>query len=174
MIAQQSQKCWSCFTRLTRFYSCSANSSIRLVAVHNDLVDLIWQVGRPEYNPHAAYPLADQYSGKPWQEKIRSVRLEMEFSSADALIVTALDEIAWLFNIRGYDLPYTPVLRAYAIVTHGSLHLYAPRHKILRSVDIHLKSDSCFHADCVKWVRDEEIKFKVSYITEWHKLQKNR
>ncbi|CAL1684335.1 unnamed protein product [Lasius platythorax] len=128
-----------------------ANSSISLVAVHNDLVDLIWQVGRPEYNPHAAYPLADQYSGKPWQEKIRSIRLEMELSSADALVVTALDEIAWLFNIRGYDLPYTPVLRAYAIVTHGSLHLYAPRHKILRSVDIHLKIDSCFHADCVKW-----------------------
>ncbi|KMQ92402.1 xaa-pro aminopeptidase 1-like protein, partial [Lasius niger] len=127
------------------------NSSISLVAVHNDLVDLIWQVGRPEYNPHAAYPLADQYSGKPWQEKIRSIRLEMELSSADALVVTALDEIAWLFNIRGYDLPYTPVLRAYAIVTHGSLHLYAPRHKILRSVDIHLKIDSCFHADCVKW-----------------------
>ncbi|RLU18060.1 hypothetical protein DMN91_010302 [Ooceraea biroi] len=128
-----------------------ANSSIRLVAVRNDLVDLIWQVGRPEYNPHAAYPLADEYSGKPWQEKIRNVRLEMELSSADALVVTALDDIAWLFNIRGYDLPYTPVLRAYAIITHGSLHLYAPRHKILRSVDIHLKTDSCFHANCVKW-----------------------
>ncbi|GAB1861150.1 Xaa-Pro aminopeptidase 1-like isoform X2 [Camponotus japonicus] len=128
-----------------------ANSPIRLVAVHNDLVDLIWQVGRPEYNPHAAYPLADQYSGKPWQEKIRNVRLEMELSSADALVITALDEIAWLFNIRGYDLPHTPVLRAYAIVTHGFLHLYTPHHKILRSVDIHLKSDSCFHADCVKW-----------------------
>nr|XP_012217793.1 PREDICTED: xaa-Pro aminopeptidase 1 isoform X1 [Linepithema humile] len=127
-----------------------ANTFVRLVAVHNDLVDLIWQVDRPEYNSHAAYPLTDEYSGKPWQEKVQSIRVEMEFSSADALVITALDEIAWLFNIRGYDLPHTPVLRAYAIVTQGSLHLYAPRHKILRSVDIHLKTDSCFHANCVK------------------------
>ncbi|XP_036138554.1 xaa-Pro aminopeptidase ApepP isoform X2 [Monomorium pharaonis] len=128
-----------------------ANSSVRLVAVHNDLVDLIWQVGRPEYNPHAAYPLTDEYSGKPWQEKVQSIRLEMKLSSADALVVTALDEIAWLFNVRGYDLPHTPVLRAYAIVTHESLHLYVLRQKILRSVDIHLKIDSCSHANCVKW-----------------------
>ncbi|XP_020295575.1 xaa-Pro aminopeptidase 1-like isoform X2 [Pseudomyrmex gracilis] len=127
-----------------------ANSTVKLVAVRNDLVDLIWQVGRPEYNSHAAYPLTDEYSGKPWQEKVRSIRLEMELWSADALVVTALDEIAWLFNIRGYDLPHTPVIRAYAIVTQGSLHLYAPKQKILRSVDIHLKTDSCFHADCVK------------------------
>lgn len=129
---------------------CSANSTVSLVAVNNDLVDLIWQVNRPEYNPHAAYPLTSEYSGKPWQEKVRSIRLEMELWSADALVVTALDEIAWLFNIRGYDLPHTPVIRAYAIVTQGTLHLYAPKHKILRSVDIHLKTDLCFHADCVK------------------------
>ncbi|XP_014481659.1 PREDICTED: xaa-Pro aminopeptidase 1-like isoform X2 [Dinoponera quadriceps] len=138
------------------------NSPVRLVAVDNDLVDLIWQVGRPDYNPYAAYPLADEYSGKPWQEKIRRIRLEMELSLADALVVTALDEISWLFNIRGYDLPHTPVLRSYAIITHGSVHLYAPRQKILRAVDIHLKTDSCYHKNCVKW---------HNYTTFWHDLK---
>lgn len=113
-------------------------------------MDLIWQVGRLDYNSYGAYPLADEYSGKPWQKKVQSIRLEMERSSVDALVVTALDEIAWLFNIRGYDLPHTPVLRAYAILTRESAHLYAPRHKIMRSTHIHLKTDSCFHADCVK------------------------
>ncbi|XP_070510805.1 xaa-Pro aminopeptidase 1 isoform X1 [Cardiocondyla obscurior] len=143
-----------------------ANSSVRLVAVRNDLVDLIWQVGRSEYNPHAAYPLADEYSGKPWQEKVHSIRQEMELSSADALVVTALDEIAWLFNIRGYDLPHTPVLRAYAIVTSRSLHLYAPRHKILRSVDIHLKIDSCSHANCVKWHNYTDIWYDLKTMSQ--------
>ncbi|KAL6264379.1 hypothetical protein P5V15_004492 [Pogonomyrmex californicus] len=143
-----------------------ANSSVRLVAVRNDLVDLIWQVGRPEYNPHAAYPLADKFSGKPWQEKVQSIRLEMEYSSADALVVTALDEIAWLFNIRGYDLPHTPVLRAYAIITHGSLHLYTPRQKILRSVDIHLKIDSCSHANCVKWHNYTDIWYDLKTMSQ--------
>ena len=128
-----------------------ANSSIRLVPVRNNLVDLIWQVDRPNYNPHPAYPLPDKYSGKAWQDKVQLIRIDMMLYKADALVLTALDEIAWLFNIRGYDLPNTPVLRAYAVVTHGSIHLYAPRHKILRSVDEHLKMDLCSHANCVKW-----------------------
>ncbi|XP_034173971.2 xaa-Pro aminopeptidase ApepP isoform X2 [Osmia lignaria lignaria] len=128
-----------------------ANSSVRLVPVHNNLVDLIWQVGRPNYNTHPAYPLQDKYSGRAWQDKIQSVRDEMEISGADALVLTALDEIAWLFNIRGYDLPNTPVLRAYAVITLGSIHLFAPKHKIPMSVDVHLKMDVCTHANCVKW-----------------------
>ncbi|XP_011138662.1 xaa-Pro aminopeptidase 1 isoform X1 [Harpegnathos saltator] len=138
------------------------NSPVRLVAIGNDLVDLIWQVGRPEYNPHAAYPLTDEYSGKPWQEKIQRIRLEMVLESADALVVTALDEISWLFNIRGYDLPHTPVLRSYAIITHGSVHLYVSRQKILRAIDIHLKTDSCYHKNCVKW---------HNYTSIWHDLR---
>ncbi|XP_017795279.1 PREDICTED: xaa-Pro aminopeptidase 1-like [Habropoda laboriosa] len=128
-----------------------ANSSVRLVPVRNNLVDLIWQVGRPNYNPLPAYPLLDKYSGRAWQDKIQSIRIEMEVVKADALVLTALDEIAWLFNIRGYDLPNTPVLRAYAVVTYQSIHLYAPRQKIPRSVDEHLKMDLCSHAGCVKW-----------------------
>lgn len=78
------------------------------------------------------------------------MRLEMELASADALIITALDEIAWLFNIRGSDLPYTPVLRAYTIITYGAIHLYAPRNKLKRSTETHLKMDACYHADCIK------------------------
>lgn len=74
----------------------------------------------------------------------------MEVLKADALVLTALDEIAWVFNIRGYDLPHTPVLRAYAIITYGSIHLYTPRQKILPSVEEHLKMDLCSHANCVK------------------------
>ncbi|XP_015431668.1 PREDICTED: xaa-Pro aminopeptidase 1-like [Dufourea novaeangliae] len=128
-----------------------ANSSVRLVPVRNNLVDLIWQVGRPNYNPHAAYPLLDKYSGRSWQEKVKLIRTEMEASEVDALVLTALDEIAWLLNIRGYDLPNTPVLRAYAVVTHGAIHLYTPRQKILRSVEVHLKMDYCNHENCVTW-----------------------
>nr|XP_033332361.1 xaa-Pro aminopeptidase 1-like isoform X2 [Megalopta genalis] len=128
-----------------------ANSSVKLVPVRNNLVDLIWQVGRPNYNPHPAYPLPDKFSGRAWQEKVRLVRAEMKDSGADALVVTALDEIAWLLNIRGYDLPDTPVLRAYVVVAQGALHLYTPRHKMPSSVEVHLKVDYCNHENCVRW-----------------------
>ncbi|XP_053597263.1 xaa-Pro aminopeptidase ApepP isoform X1 [Microplitis demolitor] len=134
-----------------------AQSSVHLIAVTTNLIDLIWQVGRPKNNSYAAYPLEIKFAGKPWQEKVRQVRLKMELSAADALVVTALDDIAWLLNIRGWDLPNTPVLKSYVIITQGSIYLYADRHKILRSVDIHLKTDGCYHADCVRLQSYSEI-----------------
>ncbi|KAG8036386.1 hypothetical protein G9C98_003708 [Cotesia typhae] len=127
-----------------------AQSSVNLIAVSTNLIDLIWQIGRPKNNTYAAYPLDIKFAGKAWQEKVRQIRLKMELFGADALVITALDEIAWLLNIRGWDLPNTPVLKSYVIVTQGSIYLYAERHKVLRSVDIHLKSDGCYHADCVR------------------------
>ncbi|XP_044594219.1 probable Xaa-Pro aminopeptidase P isoform X2 [Cotesia glomerata] len=127
-----------------------AQSSVNLIAVSTNLIDLIWQIGRPKNNTYAAYPLEIKFAGKAWQEKVRQIRLKMELFGADALVITALDEIAWLLNIRGWDLPNTPVLKSYVIVTQGSIYLYAERHKVLRSVGIHLKSDGCYHADCVR------------------------
>ncbi|XP_015591446.1 xaa-Pro aminopeptidase ApepP [Cephus cinctus] len=141
-----------------------ANSSVKLVPVQNNLVDLIWQKTRPAYNMYAAYPLEEEYAGRPWQEKVKQVRLKMKDAAADALVITALDEIAWLFNIRGYDLPNTPVLRAFAVITKDHIELYAPHHKLSRAVDIHLKTDSCFHANCVK---------RRNYTTIWSDLRTN-
>ena len=56
------------------------------------------------------------------------------------MVVTALDEIAWLFNLRGNDIPYTPVFRAYAIVDSKRTILYIPPEKQTRLVKNHLKS----------------------------------
>lgn len=90
-----------------------------------------------------------KYSGKPWQEKIKQVRDEMLLVNASALVVTALDEIAWLLNIRAHDFPNTYVLRAYVIVEFGKIRLYTPAQKLDRSTEIHLRIDGCYHADCV-------------------------
>ncbi|XP_048512952.1 xaa-Pro aminopeptidase 1 isoform X2 [Athalia rosae] len=138
------------------------NTSVKLVAVRNNLIDTIWQVGRPPYNANPAFVLEDEYAGRPWQEKIQSVRREMEVAGADALVVTALDEIAWLFNIRGYDIPDTPVLRSYALVALGSIHLYVPERKLRKSFHVHLKTYDCFHADCVRI---------HNYTSIWHDLR---
>lgn len=121
-----------------------------LVAVQENLIDKIWQVNRPDYNSYGAYPLGIEYTGVTWERKIEIVRENMTEAKVDALVLTALDEIAWLFNIRGYDLPYTPVLRAYAIVTHGSILLYTQKQKIRRSLETHLRMDACLHAECVR------------------------
>ncbi|XP_011306386.1 xaa-Pro aminopeptidase 1 isoform X2 [Fopius arisanus] len=134
-----------------------AASSIHLVAVHKNLIDIIWQVNRTSDITHPAYELKTEFSGKSWQEKIHQVRCLMENASADALVITALDDIAWVLNIRGWDLPNTPVLRAYVVLTPQAILLYTDRKKIKRSVDLHLKTDGCYYADCVRIVNYSEI-----------------
>ena len=58
----------------------------------------------------------------------------------DAMVVTALDEVAWLFNMRGNDIPYTPVFRAYAVVDEKKAILYLPPEKQAFHVKEHLRS----------------------------------
>ena len=45
-------------------------------------------------------------SGKPWQEKVNDVRKEMKELDVDLMVITATDEVAWLLNLRGSDIPY--------------------------------------------------------------------
>lgn len=61
------------------------------------------------------------YIGKEWPEKIDEVREKMSEKKAVGLVVTALDEIAWLLNLRGSDISYNPVFFAYVIVTTDSV-----------------------------------------------------
>ena len=72
----------------------------------------------------------------------------MKAENCDALVITALDEIAWLLNIRGRDIPYLPVLRAYLLLTRDQIHLYTD--KLSASVIKNLHTESCFSAFCAR------------------------
>lgn len=80
-----------------------------------DLVDLIWE-NRPPMSAEPVWELDIKYSGKSREEKLSDVREKMRTENADVLLLTALDEIAWLLNLRGNDVKYTPVFMAYMLV----------------------------------------------------------
>ena len=52
-----------------------------------------------------------------WQEKVKLVQNKIKDTSADFYVVTALDEVAWLFNLRASDIPNNPMFFAYAMVS---------------------------------------------------------
>lgn len=120
-----------------------------MIAIETNLVDKIWQKDRSEYKNYLAYPLEIKYSGIPWQEKVKKVRNEILLINASALVVTALDEIAWLLNIRAHDFSNTRVLRAYVIVSLDKIRLYTSAQKLDWKVKDHLKMNDCHHTDCV-------------------------
>ena len=91
-----------------------------LVPVPENLVDQVWDE-RPAPPQAAINPLSDRYTGSSWHQKVASIRQDMSQKSARALVLTALDDIAYLFNLRGSDISFNPVFFAFAVLTHDSI-----------------------------------------------------
>jgi len=87
-----------------------------LVPINENLIDLVWD-NRPSPPANSVEPLAIRFAGKSWKDKVIEIRQEIVNKGATALILTALDEIAWLFNLRGSDIDYNPVFFAYSVIT---------------------------------------------------------
>lgn len=89
---------------------------IQLVPVTGNLVDPIWQDAPP--HAHAeVFALPESVTGQSCADKLATVRRKLKDAGADVLPVTKLDQVAWLFNLRGQDIPYNPVFMAYAVIT---------------------------------------------------------
>ncbi|HIS99569.1 MAG TPA: aminopeptidase P family protein [Candidatus Faecaligallichristensenella faecipullorum] len=91
-----------------------------------DLVDEVWK-DRPPLSARAAYFLEEKYAGESRVSKLARLREQMAAKGATAHVLTSLDDIAWLMNLRGDDVEYNPVVLSYALITPASAILYANR-----------------------------------------------
>lgn len=88
-----------------------------------DLVGMVWP-DRPELSAEPVWILAERYAGKPAAEKIARLRVDMKKAKASVHVLTTLDDIVWLLNIRGNDIPYNPVVLSYLVITGEDCHLF--------------------------------------------------
>lgn len=88
-----------------------------------DLADRIWS-NRPRLEHTEIYLLEEKYSGKSVSEKLNDVRKKLAEENADVHIVTALDDISWLFNIRANDIEFCPMVLSYAAITADKAYLF--------------------------------------------------
>lgn len=95
-----------------------------LVPVNENLVDLVWGQGRPPRPSNPIFRLGDEYAGESVGSKLSKLRENLTKTGSPGTVITNLDEVAWLFNLRGSDIPYNPVFFAYAIVTRDDATLY--------------------------------------------------
>ncbi|KAL2052315.1 hypothetical protein ABVK25_007474 [Lepraria finkii] len=109
-----------------------------LVGVKTNLVDVIWGDKRPPRPKEKVKVLPMKFAGKKFEDKIDDLRKELEKKKSAGLIVSMLDEVAWLYNLRGNDIPYNPVFFSYAIVTPGAATLYVDSEKVGPDVKSHL------------------------------------
>lgn len=94
-----------------------------------DLVDSVWK-DRPSLSKEKAFLLDEKYSGESFESKVNRIRNIMRENSATVHVITTLDEVAWIFNIRGNDVIYTPVVLAYAAITLDDVYLFIDDEKL--------------------------------------------
>ncbi|KAI7867803.1 peptidase M24, structural domain-containing protein [Spinellus fusiger] len=108
------------------------------VPIHTNLVDAAWGKDRPSPPKDLVFVHPIQFAGKSHQEKLRDLQTHINNKHAFGVIVSALDEIAWLFNLRGSDIECNPVFMSYALVTRTAATLYVDEAKLTEDVRQHL------------------------------------
>lgn len=98
-----------------------------------DLVDKIW-ADRPPMSKEPVWELDVQYAGLTREEKLAALREKMRENKADFLLLTALDEISWLLNLRGNDVAYTPVFLAYMLISKRDALLFVHEEILSKSI----------------------------------------
>jgi len=122
-----------------------ATRGAELVAVDRNPIDEIWK-DRPEASKAHLVVQPDQYAGKSAAEKRTEIGDWLTKHHADAAVLSALDSIAWAFNIRGADVTHTPVALAYALVNaDGTADLFVASEKIDADVRQHLGNGVRLH-----------------------------
>lgn len=101
-----------------------------LAAIPTNLVDAVWAKDKPERPSEPIIFLDGKFNGKEVKAKLVDLRKELEKKKSLGFVVSMLDEIAWLFNLRGNDIPYNPVFFSYAVVTADSATLYLDSSKL--------------------------------------------
>src|SRR5471030_555790 len=110
------------------------------IVMEKDLIEEIWEE-KPKMPKEKAFLHDIKYCGKSAREKIEEVRIEMKKLGGKSYIISSLDDIAWIFNIRGNDVKNTPVVLAYALITEKDARLYIDSEKISDIDKENLKRD---------------------------------
>jgi Xaa-Pro aminopeptidase len=97
--------------------------------VHKDYLNPIWE-GRPELPSEPAFLIEDQHIGQSVASKLTEVRAVLKKYQADYHLVSSLDDLAWLFNIRGKDVSYNPVVLSFALISEKEAFLFIDEHKL--------------------------------------------
>ncbi len=142
------------------------------IAYEEDLIDSIWKE-RISMSDSEGFLLDIKYVGEDFVSKLSRVRDAMKEKKSTMHIIAALDDIAWLFNIRGRDVKYNPVLLSYAVITLDNVYLFIDENKLTDEIKTELNKGNTIikpYFDIYEFVKeinkDEKVlldKSKVNY-----------
>ncbi len=113
--------------------------SAKIIADY-DLIDEIWE-DRPSLSKKPVFALDMKYAGESTADKLARIRKAMKEQEATAHVLTTLDDICWILNVRGDDVAYFPLLLSYAIITMDKMDLYVDETKFSDEIRSALEKD---------------------------------
>jgi Xaa-Pro aminopeptidase len=129
------------------------------------LADEIW-FDRHPIPGDDVFELEQEYTGLTRREKTNLVNEMMRSKGVSHYVVCALDEIAWMLNLRGSDVDYNPVFHAFMIISQNHINLFIDPHKITAAVGKRLEEDNIkvFHyGDFYKFVKEMPPHSEIYY-----------
>jgi Xaa-Pro aminopeptidase len=124
-----------------------------------DLIDELWE-DRPSIPQQPIFLHDIKFAGKSRREKIEEVRTEMKEKGANNYLLASLDDIAWLLNIRGKDVPNNPVVTAYIIISENKVDLFMDTDKASCEIKAEL------HVDNIEIKDYKEIENSIKKLTQ--------
>ena len=106
-----------------------------------DLIDGVWE-DRPALSDSKAFLLDVKFTGESFSSKLSRLRDKMKEENTTYHVITTLDDIAWLFNIRGGDVKYNPVVLSYAVITLNEVHLFVDENKLNDEIKAELAKEN--------------------------------
>ncbi|NXE54884.1 XPP2 aminopeptidase, partial [Casuarius casuarius] len=133
-----------------------------LLPMETNLVDQVWGDQRPPAASSSIYSLSTEFTGSSWQEKVAGIRQQMEqhVQSPTAVLLSGLEETAWLFNLRGDDIPYNPVFYSYTLLTSSDIRLFVDDTRLTAEARQSLQAD-CPGSLCVELLEYDQVRAHV-------------
>ena len=123
-------------------YEKIVNAKNGKIVYENDFVSEIWTEGRAPLSQEPIFFLEEKYTGESTASKLSRVRAEMAKFGANAHIIATLDDTGWLFNIRGNDVEFFPLILSYSMVLEDKAILYIEESKVSDEIKELLKKDN--------------------------------
>ncbi|XP_047139495.1 uncharacterized protein LOC100202963 isoform X1 [Hydra vulgaris] len=142
-------------------YIKSFDNLVKWKTINKNLVDEVWK-NRPSPTNESIFIHNITYAGKSYQNKLTDLRQELDANKVKAIVITALDDVAWLFNLRGKDIPYNPMFYSYAVVTQKNATLFVANQKLSSNI----KNNLCTNASHCVTIADYDYAEICKYINE--------
>ena len=105
--------------------------------LNKDYLNPIWE-NRPPLPNQPAFLIDAAFTGQNTQNKLAAVRAAMKQQKVSHHLISSLDDMAWLFNLRGADVSYNPVVLSFALITEKQANLYIDANKLTQQDQLSL------------------------------------